>query len=63
MSMGSYISTMEAADPISMESYILTKEAADPICMGSYVGEVRRGKTAEREMEQVNAIGGWLRMI
>jgi hypothetical protein len=27
------------------------------------VGEVRRGKTAKREMEQVNAIGGWLRMI
>ena len=31
MSMGSYISTMEATDPISMESYILTKEAANPI--------------------------------
>src|SRR5271168_2716925 len=28
-----------------------------------YDGEVRRGKTAKREMEQVNAIGGWLRMI
>ena len=26
-------------------------------------GEVLRGKTAQREMEQVNAIGGWLRMI
>src|ERR1700678_1261349 len=26
-----------------------------------HVGEVLRGKTAQREMEQVNAIGGWLR--
>ena len=26
-------------------------------------GEVRRGETAQREMEQVNAIGGWLRVI
>jgi len=26
-------------------------------------GEVRRGKTAKREMEQVNAIGGWLSVI
>jgi hypothetical protein len=27
------------------------------------VGEVLRGKTAQREIEQVNAIGGWLRVI
>jgi hypothetical protein len=27
------------------------------------VGEVLRGKTAKREMEQVNAIGGWLSVI
>ena len=27
------------------------------------IGEVLRGKTAQREMEQVNAIGGWLRVI
>src|SRR5271168_3373909 len=26
------------------------------------VGEVLREKTAQREMEQVNAIGGWLRV-
>ena len=25
--------------------------------------EVLRGKTAQREMEQVNAIGGWLKVI
>src|ERR1700679_1188449 len=34
ISMGFYISTMEAADPISMEFYISTMEAADPISMG-----------------------------
>src|SRR5271168_1023810 len=27
------------------------------------VGEVGRGKSAKREMEQVNAIGGWLSVI
>src|ERR1700678_3538508 len=40
ISMGFSISTKEAADPISMRFYISTKEAADPISMGFYISSM-----------------------
>src|SRR5271168_5162794 len=58
MSMGSYISTKEAADPMSMGSYISTKEAANPMSMGSCISTKEAVKVSWAEKDKKEARRG-----
>src|SRR5271168_184004 len=57
---------MEGVRSSGLESNAFSSKSVDHrrgdfVALHVGIGEVRRGKTAKREMEQVNAIGGWLR--
>ena len=51
------------ADPILQLLVFMVVTCSIILGVSRRGGEVLRGKTAQREMEQVNAIGGWLRVI